>query len=55
MYIRFQLANSFGNTKMKGKSTYLLYICFQLGSSFGNTKIKREVHLYIRFQLGILK
>ena len=42
--VRFQLGNSFGNTKMK-REVYL-YIHFQLGNSFGNIKVKRDIHLY---------
>ena len=36
LYTRFQLGNSFANTKMKREVH--LYIRFQLGNSFGKTK-----------------
>ena len=48
--IRFQLGNSFGNTKVERKFT--LCIRFQLGNSFVNTTVPRKFTLCIRFQFG---
>ena len=50
--MRFQLGNSFVNTKVPRKFT--LCIRFQLGNSFVNTKVPRKFTLCIRFQLGNL-
>ena len=52
--IRFQLGNSFGNSKVPRKFMKIHFFlnCFQVGNSFVNTQVPRKFTLCICFQLG---